>query len=161
MTSGRLLRMPTITTLGPFFGIASCDAMLWKKKPPESHKAMLEIKQHVQDLARRFSGLEQSLEEVRTNATHITIENVHIHQPVLEKMEYRLDHLDIEQLSGSLNLGNNFGAKLRSGMPSAPTEARSNPDSRVPPAAHPAPKRSEGAFPDLERTLTGYRITKN
>jgi len=119
-----------------------------------------------QDLNLRFSKIEQSLEQLRNNTTTITIENVHIHQPVLEKMEYRLDSLDIEQLSGSLNLGNNFGAKIDPASPSSASNLRPKTDASVPSGdrlqkhAAPSPKPADEALPGLLRTQTGYRLTR-
>jgi hypothetical protein len=40
--------------------------------------------------------------------THIHIEHLHIEKAVLEQMAVRLDNLDIEEVSGSLNIGNTF-----------------------------------------------------
>ena len=120
-----------------------------------------------QELNLRFSQIEQSLEHLRTNTTHITIESVHIHQPVLEKMEYRLDNLDIEQISGSLNLGNNFGAKINSPLSSLQPNTRQKTDittssgDRQPKPTHPASKPADSGLPGLQRTPTGYRITRN
>lgn len=41
---------------------------------------------------------------------YITIEHLQMEQPILEQLAFRLDSLDIKELSGSLNLGNNFGS---------------------------------------------------
>lgn len=43
---------------------------------------------------------------------HIHIEQLQVQQPVLENLTFRLDQLDIEQLSGTLNLGNNFTSRV-------------------------------------------------
>lgn len=85
----------------------------------------------------QIARMQQTLEELAGRSTTITIEHVEVHQPVIEKMEYRLDSLDIEQLSGSLNLGNNFGAKLHA------DQARSKAD-------------SPGA--KVESTPSGFRV---
>lgn len=43
---------------------------------------------------------------------HITIEHVHLNHPVLENLTFQLDSLDIEEVSGALNLGNNFATRV-------------------------------------------------
>lgn len=65
----------------------------------------------VQQLEQRLRKLEAELADLTAKHPRIHIDNVHIHQPVLENLTFRLDQLDIKELSGSLNLGNNFGAK--------------------------------------------------
>ncbi|CAM3824004.1 hypothetical protein COLU111180_09605 [Cohnella lubricantis] len=79
-----------------------------------TEKLLSDIRARLEEMETRFRRFEESLERSeggQPQQPHVQIENVHIHQPVLEKLEFRLDALDIEQLSGSLNLGNNFGAK--------------------------------------------------
>jgi hypothetical protein len=41
----------------------------------------------------------------------IHIDHLSLYRPVLENLIFNLDKLDIKELSGSLNLGNNFGVK--------------------------------------------------
>lgn len=65
----------------------------------------------VQQLEKRLKKLEEELSNLTAKHPQIHIDTLHIHQPVLENLTFRLDHLDIKELSGSLNLGNNFGAK--------------------------------------------------
>ncbi len=142
--------------------------MFWKKRPPQPQALAVELDKRFQDLNNRFSRIEQSLEQLRTNTTQITIENVHIHQPVVEKMEYRLDNLDIEQLSGSLNLGNNFGAKITPDSSSLQADIRRRTDSAAPSEqrqsphkANPSSQMSDPPLSGLQRTQTGYRVTKS
>ncbi|MFC5449694.1 hypothetical protein [Paenibacillus aestuarii] len=65
----------------------------------------------VQQLEQRIKRLEELLLRLTEKTPEIRVEALHIHQPVLENLTFRLDQLDIKELSGSLNLGNNFGAK--------------------------------------------------
>ncbi|GIP38172.1 hypothetical protein J31TS4_14520 [Paenibacillus sp. J31TS4] len=125
------------------------------------------MNRRLEELADRFGRMEKALEELKTNGTRVTIETVHIHQPQLEKLEYRLDRLDIQQLSGSLNMGNNFGAKFQpaSSPPpfqrTRPDAAASSGDSRQtggPRSDAPSPPSADAAKPGLERTETGYRV---
>ncbi|TCP28901.1 hypothetical protein EV207_11423 [Scopulibacillus darangshiensis] len=39
----------------------------------------------------------------------ITIEKIDVNDPVIDNLTFRLDTLDVKDLSGALNLGNNFG----------------------------------------------------
>lgn len=84
----------------------------------KTERLLSDIRARLEEMETRFRRVEESLSRAEAKPPqqpHFQIENVHIHQPVLEKLEFRLDALDIEQLSGSLNLGNNFGAKWASG----------------------------------------------
>ncbi|WP_419393239.1 hypothetical protein [Cytobacillus praedii] len=45
---------------------------------------------------------------------HFHIDRVDIHQPVLDQLSFHLDQIDIEELSGALNVGNNFGVNIGS-----------------------------------------------
>lgn len=64
-----------------------------------------------QDLLARLEKMEARLKELPQAKTeyHIRIDQVHIHHPALDQLTFKLDSLDIDELSGSLNLGNNFG----------------------------------------------------
>jgi hypothetical protein len=119
------------------------------------------------ELDARFRRIELLLDRPPPQAAQITIENVHIHQPVLEKMEYRLDALDIEHLSGSLNLGNNFGAKFGPEPQAVKPPTASKP---APPAASSgqtqtnpaeAAQQTDSTVPGLHRTSTGFRLRRS
>lgn len=124
-----------------------------KKIRPELDK-LKDLDIRLQNLNTQFQRIEEYIERLGAKSPQITIENVHIHQPVFEKIEYRLDQLDIEQLSGSLNLGNNFGAKMGSGASSAPSD---NDTQTAPPATAHSTNPSE---PVLHRTPSGFRVLR-
>lgn len=121
--------------------------------------------QTVHLLEQRLRKLEEQLADLSAKHPRIHIDNLHVHQPVLENLTFRLDHLDIKELSGSLNLGNNFGAKpngkaqdeavdkafQRSQVTKEPRQERAS-DGH----SHSSPMQ-EGSGP--ERTSTGYRYT--
>jgi hypothetical protein len=107
----------------------------------------------MQQLADQIKRMEEILERLASQAPQITIETIHIHEPVLEKMEYRLDHLDIDTLSGSLNLGNNFGTKPNSVNP----PKTSSTQQKTSPANTDSINDSE---PNLQQTSFGYRLRK-
>jgi hypothetical protein len=108
----------------------------------------------IRDLDTRFRRLEQSLERLNGKTPQVTIENVHIHQPVLEKLEFRLDGLDIEHLSGSLNLGNNFGTKVSE----AQKPSGSNSDSKKKAVSSPEQGEPSPSLPGLHKTAAGFRL---
>lgn len=98
---------------------------------------------HLKEQDERYRRLEEALVRLHAKPPQVTIENVHIHQPVLEKLEFRLDGLDIEHLSGSLNLGNNFGTKIRDDVK----------------ASSPGTGGTAPASPGLHRTPSGFRFS--
>ena len=110
-----------------------------------------EANERWKELDERYRRLEEALDRLNARFPQVTIENVHIHQPVLEKLEFRLDGLDIEHLSGSLNLGNNFGARF------GHESKRENGNDGKPNA-----RREQAASPQqagIHRTPTGFRFT--
>ncbi|NOU77207.1 hypothetical protein GC098_38595 [Paenibacillus sp. LMG 31458] len=122
--------------------------------------------QHVQQLERRLRKLEEELADLTAKHPKIHIDTLHIHQPVLENLTFRLDQLDIKELSGSLNLGNNFGAKPNE--KSVPVDeafkrAQVSKESKVAgsrTAAEGVDAASHAAAaPKTERTSTGYKYT--
>ncbi|MCH5584642.1 hypothetical protein MK805_06620 [Shimazuella sp. AN120528] len=68
-----------------------------------------DLKKLTEQLKRLESTLEISLKNNQTPPIHI--EHLTIDNPKLENLVFRMDSLDVEEISGSLNLGNNFGVK--------------------------------------------------
>lgn len=99
----------------------------------------------IEQLELRIRKLEEQLNRAAATVPEIRIETLHIHQPVLENLTFRLDQLDIHELSGSLNLGNNFGTKPNSKQPAHGNNAGGNKGAGASaasgsgPAAPPAP----------------------
>lgn len=69
--------------------------------------------QTTQQLSDKIDRLESSIKQFahKSSEIHIHIHQLDIHQPVLEQLTFRLDQLDIDELSGSLNIGNNLGVQ--------------------------------------------------
>ncbi|GGF98146.1 spore germination protein GerPC [Paenibacillus abyssi] len=142
--------------------------MSWfgKKKNDRSDLLIKDMNNRFQDLNARFNRMEQSLERLAEKSSQIIIENVHIHQPVLEKLEYRLDGLEIEQLSGSLNLGNNFGTKFNPGesFEKPPLRRKKDQDDATAASAtEDKPSRPRPPYdtePGLHRTPSGFRLKR-
>jgi hypothetical protein len=138
-------------------------------KPPSAMRTeALPSSVHTQTvhlLEQRLRRLEEQLADLSAKHPRIHIDNLHVHQPVLENLTFRLDHLDIKELSGSLNLGNNFGAKpngkaqdeavdkafQRSQVTKEPRQERASDN-----LSKSSPEQ-DGSGP--ERTSTGYRYT--
>ena len=123
-------------------------------------------------LEEKIEQLEQTVRHLakETRKQNVVVRQLHIHHPVLENVTFRLDALDIEELSGSLNLGNNFDVQLdpeslfRGGKNKTPDNAAvrtgpASPDT----AAHGAGAEADATEPDeaLRRTSSGfsYRTT--
>ena len=151
----------------------------WKKKSPPPSAAPSEpgAPPLWREMNERIGKLEQLLAEMAAKHPQVNIETVHLHQPVLEQLTFRLDQLDIKELSGSLNLGNNFGANinpdgLHLSQKRDAEASKSAPD--TPPAARPAPGPAHGHKPGheraartaaspqhnpMQRTTAGYKFT--
>ncbi|TJY44058.1 hypothetical protein E5161_01280 [Cohnella pontilimi] len=114
-----------------------------RKKPNRDITLAEDVRAQYQSLETRFRRLEESLETIKSKFPQVTIEHVHIHQPVLENLEFRLDGLDIEHLSGSLNLGNNFGTKI-SPQSTATVEKKVS--------------KEPASEPGITRTPSGFRL---
>jgi hypothetical protein len=135
-----------------------------RRKHEPLDPGLRQLEAGIRELDNRFHKIEESLSRLSAKPQQIIIEQVHIHQPALEKLEFRLDGLDIEHLSGSLNLGNNFGAKTRSDSSKSPSPKGADPVPRSPnreegkgvSAAQPC----EDAGSGLQRTASGFRLKR-
>jgi hypothetical protein len=81
-------------------------------------KRMEQLEQAVEGLTRM---VEAGNELLKREASQVTIEQLDIHQPQVEELTFRLDALDIQELSGMLNLGNNFTRKSKPLQPKNPS----------------------------------------
>ncbi|MYL20216.1 hypothetical protein GLW04_09985 [Halobacillus litoralis] len=81
-----------------------------------------------QDLEKQIEELKAALQQVKGRPIeyHIHIDHVTIKEPSLEQLTFQLDQLDIEELSGALNLGNNFGVHVKPKDSSAPRLRQTN-----------------------------------
>lgn len=69
--------------------------------------------ERLQEIYRKLDHLQQTLDKEvqhrKASEVHVHIEYLNLDHPVLESLNFRLDQLGIDELSGTLNLGNNFG----------------------------------------------------
>ncbi|MFD1674206.1 hypothetical protein [Alicyclobacillus fodiniaquatilis] len=79
--------------------------MLLRRRKRREEQLLLELRQLV-ELLRHEAGKEQK------QTVQIQIDELHVEKLQMDELMFRLDKLDIEELSGALNLGNNFGTKV-------------------------------------------------
>ncbi|MCF8564345.1 hypothetical protein LLE49_06250 [Alicyclobacillus tolerans] len=67
------------------------------------------------EIQRELNALRQQLEnpDAKSPRLHVNIEQLHVDHVTVPDLTYKLDSLDIQELSGSLNLGNNFGVEAK------------------------------------------------
>lgn len=70
--------------------------------------------QNAHDLEKKIAELEQRINKLNGQHVeyHFHVKQVDIHNPVLKELSFQLDQLDISDLSGALNVGNNFGVNV-------------------------------------------------
>lgn len=127
-----------------------------------------ELAGQLKEINSRLRSMEESIERQKSKQPQISIQTVHIHQPVLKSLEFTLDELDIENLSGSLNLGNNFGVKTGlerlSSHPdiSRKSEQQAAPINNAKPSQESSSAIQSKSFESgLQRTPSGFRLRRN
>lgn len=122
-------------------------------------------------LNQRIEKLEQSIQQMsKPIIEHVTIERVYVQNPVLERLEFGLDKLDIKELSGALNLGNNFGVAVEqlSGRKKGTEPKKGEHAPKAPNETNESEKmikedrsNSKSNNFGMERTDSGYRFKVN
>jgi len=70
----------------------------------------------LREILKKLTSLEEEVEKLKSKPEyHINVEKLDVQQ--LENMIFRLDALDIKELSGTLNIGNNFADRKPSCKP--------------------------------------------
>lgn len=82
--------------------------MFFFHKKKKRERTMEELYQEIIDLQKQI--LEAQTKPVEY---HLHFDHVEVNHPKLDELTFRLDELDIEELSGALNLGNNFGVSVQ------------------------------------------------
>ncbi|MGM9988222.1 MAG: hypothetical protein ACI35O_13480 [Bacillaceae bacterium] len=71
------------------------------------------LEEQLLQLTKQMASLQETMKDVQTTPHyHINIEKIDVQRATLENLTFRLDKLDIDELSGALNLGNNFGVTV-------------------------------------------------
>ncbi|HEX7057928.1 MAG TPA: hypothetical protein VF260_12145 [Bacilli bacterium] len=113
-----------------------------------TNKEVAEQNRSFRDLTVKLELLERTLQSVqRPSEYHIHIESLTVDKPVLEQLVFRLDSLDIQEISGSLNLGNNFGTANGLRL-----------KEQKPKQVKPGEKKAPGAGPEIVATPSGYSL---
>ncbi|WP_404449615.1 spore germination protein GerPC [Sutcliffiella horikoshii] len=73
----------------------------------ETEKRLQDLEEKVEQLTTLFNKMNDTKQQV----VHYHIKTLEIQNAKIEKLDYHLDSIGIEQLSGTLNIGNNFDAK--------------------------------------------------
>jgi hypothetical protein len=68
----------------------------------------------VDDINKRLKLIEEILKEIKKKPLkcHITIEEINLDNLQLENLIFNLEKIDVKELSGALNIGNNFGVTV-------------------------------------------------
>ncbi|MCA0972490.1 hypothetical protein LCM20_17985 [Halobacillus litoralis] len=71
--------------------------------------------QQVEQLYQEIINLQKQILEAQKKPVeyHLHFDHVEVNHPKLDELNFKLDELDIEELSGALNLGNNFGVSVQ------------------------------------------------
>ncbi|GGJ10633.1 hypothetical protein GCM10010885_19790 [Alicyclobacillus cellulosilyticus] len=72
-------------------------------------RAEQQLFQRLDEITARLGAV---LDMASAHKVQVTIQHLHVERATLDQLLFRLDRLDIDELSGSLNLGNNFGTEL-------------------------------------------------
>ncbi len=70
-----------------------------------------ELEKRIEDLETKINHLTtflSNMHQKENKVVHYHIKHLEIQSAQIEKMDYHLDSIGIEQLSGTLNIGNNF-----------------------------------------------------
>ncbi|ART76026.1 hypothetical protein B4U37_08270 [Sutcliffiella horikoshii] len=73
-----------------------------------------EMERRIQDLEAKIEQLTtqfNKMNDTKQQVVHYHIKTLEIQNAQIDKLNYHLDSIGIEQLSGTLNIGNNFDAK--------------------------------------------------
>ncbi|GMA55578.1 hypothetical protein C7445_102177 [Alicyclobacillus sacchari] len=70
------------------------------------HRREREIAARLEELVQ---AVRDALDEHSKHTVQVTVQHLHVDQVALQELLFRVDSFDIDELSGTLNFGNNFG----------------------------------------------------
>lgn len=90
------------------------EAMWWFDFFKKITKKKKRNEQLLAELKHKVKKMEQIIQNINNKSPeyHINIEKIMIENPQLDNLTFRLDKLDIKELGGALNMGNNFGIEV-------------------------------------------------
>lgn len=112
-------------------------------------------------LISRLESVEAELKRLTDSKPEVRIhvERLDVQRAALENLTFRLDKLEIDELSGALNLGNNFGAAVGQALAdSGASAAQTKQRPPMPPetVSRSAPGTAGSSTERWETTATGY-----
>lgn len=105
-----------------------------------------ELKIRLEDLEskiERLTTLFNKMNDTRHQVVHYHIKTLEIQNAQIEKLNYHLDSIGIEQLSGTLNIGNNFDAKQPKSIDNTTLKNEKEYVEKVRPAYRPFKKKTD------------------
>lgn len=135
----------------------------------------------IQQLFQKITQLEQSINQLsKPIIEQVTIEKMIVQNPVLENIEFSLDKIDVKELSGALNIGNNIGvtvdkqkstrgnnqssfqAPQKSNPPVATSQYKTQMDEKISSAINKSQQADCGKSSyALEKTSFGFSLKRN
>lgn len=86
------------------------------KRPQHPRTSTTPADQTLKELGQKIQQLEKALEKLSDPQAgfqnRVTIQNLHMKEPVLKELAFEMDQLKLDEVSGALNLGNNFGVEV-------------------------------------------------
>ncbi|HET7578927.1 MAG TPA: hypothetical protein VFK33_06565 [Bacillales bacterium] len=86
------------------------------KRPQHRRTSTTPADQTLKELSQKIQQLEKALEKLSDPQAgfqnRVTIQNLHMKEPVLKELAFEMDQLKLDEVSGALNLGNNFGVEV-------------------------------------------------
>jgi hypothetical protein len=82
--------------------------------PYRKSEDSLDLVQKIDNLESKLAQLEKHLQILATVARNpIVIENMYIRRIDADKLQFKMDSIDVKELSGMLNVGVNSGGKFK------------------------------------------------
>ena len=127
-----------------------------------------ELEKRLQDLEGKIEQLTTLCNKIinsRQQVVHYHIDKLDIQNAQIEKLDYHLDSIGIEQLSGTLNIGNNFEAKKSLSSLENPDLTKKKEDKeKKSQTYHPIIKKNESEEPRNMKVTTrknGFSVKMN
>jgi len=127
------------------------------------------------EMEKRLTDLEGKIEELTTllhkmndtrqQVVHFHIKTLEIQHAQIEKLDYHLDSIGIEQLSGTLNIGNNFDAKQPAPLQNPTMKSDKNDKEKIKPFYRPLKQEDnhseEGRHISVTNRKNGFTVKFN
>ncbi|WP_226680812.1 spore germination protein GerPC [Sutcliffiella horikoshii] len=125
-----------------------------------------EMKIRLQDLESKIDQLTvlfNKINDTRQQVVHYHIKTLEIKNAQIDKLDYHLDSIGIEQLSGTLNIGNNFDAKQTTPIDNPTLKNDKDQVKKVRPAYRPLKKKTneskEGQHISVSNRKKGFSVS--